>query len=80
MIAGLIDIAMMLATNVYIMMVSTRTNVNVTEWIGLRAGFGIYSGWVTAATILNATFLLKYFDYTEVWSQAEILEAIGLTD
>ena len=61
MIAGLIDIVWMLATNIYIMMVSDRTTVNVTEWIGLRGGFSIYSGWVTAATILNATFLLKFF-------------------
>ena len=65
MILGLIDIAMMLITNVYIMMVSSRTSVNVTEWIGLRGGFGIYSGWVTAATILNATFLLRFFGVTE---------------
>lgn len=56
---GLIDIAFMLASNLYIMMVSDRTSVNVTEWIALRGGFSIYSGWVTAATILNATFLLK---------------------
>ena len=61
MILGLIDIAWMLATKIYIMMVSDRTSVNVTEWIGLRGGFSIYSGWVTAATILNATFLLKFF-------------------
>ena len=65
MIAGLLDIALMLATNIYIMMVSDRSSVNVTEWIGLRGGFSIYSGWVTAATILNATFLLKFFGVTE---------------
>lgn len=61
MVLGLIDIVMMLATNTYIMMVSTRFDTNWTEWIGLRGGFSIYSGWVTAATILNATFMLKFF-------------------
>ena len=49
----------MLATNLYIMMVSTRNTTNIWEWIGLRGGFSIYSGWVTAATILNASFVLK---------------------
>ncbi len=29
------------------------------EFIGLRMGFSIYTGWVTAATILNVSFLLK---------------------
>jgi len=56
---GLIDIIAMLATNVYIMKLSTTSSVNITEWIGLRGGFSIYSGWVTAATILNAVYLLK---------------------
>ena len=56
---GLIDIIGMLATNVYIMWLSTNTSVNVYEWIGLRGGFSIYSGWVTAATILNAVYLFK---------------------
>ena len=51
----------MLATNTYIWMMANRSSVNVTEWIGLRGGFSIYSGWVTAATILNATFMLKFF-------------------
>ena len=38
---------------------STHDSVNVYEWIGLRGGFSIYAGWVTAATILNAVYLLK---------------------
>lgn len=49
----------MLSSNLYIMRESTETNVNISEWISLRGGFSIYAGWVTAATILNATFLLK---------------------
>lgn len=57
--AALVDIIGMLASNVYIMMQSTRTNVDLFELISLRGGFSIYSGWVTAATILNATYVLQ---------------------
>jgi len=60
-VIGLLDAFLMLSTNTYIWMMANRTEINVTEWIGLRAGFSIYSGWVTAATILNATFMLKLF-------------------
>jgi len=55
----------MLSINLYIMMISTRTSVNWTEWISLRGGFSIYSGWVTAATILNATFMLKNLGFKD---------------
>jgi len=51
----------MLITQVYIMRLSTRNKVNTWEFITLRCGFSIYTGWVTAATILNATFLLKSY-------------------
>ena len=51
----------MLATNSYMMAASLREKTNYWEWVGLRAGMTIYSGWVTAATILNATFMLKRF-------------------
>jgi len=56
---GLVDIIAMLTSNVFMMMKSTSANVNTTEWISMRGGFSIYSGWVTAATILNVTYLLK---------------------
>ena len=42
-------------------MKATRAKVNAVEFISLRLGLSIYSGWVTAATILNATFTLKSF-------------------
>jgi len=58
-VLSLLDIIMMLATQVYIMGKSTRAKVNVVEFISLRCGFSIYTGWVTAATILNTTFFLK---------------------
>lgn len=59
MTLGLIDIIAMLASNVYIMKLATSNDVNVYEWIGLRGGFSIYAGWVTAATILNTVYVLK---------------------
>ena len=41
------------------MRISLRRSLNVYEFIGLRVGFSIYSGWVTAATILNVAIFLK---------------------
>ena len=43
------------------MMISTRTKVNTCEWISIRCGFTIYAAWVTTATILNITHMLKSF-------------------
>lgn len=60
-VLSFLDIAVILGTNLYMMMMSTRAEVNVTEWISIRGGFSIYSGWVTAATILNVTYMLKSF-------------------
>jgi len=56
---SLIDIIAMLSSNIFMMTKSTSTGVNVTEWISMRGGFSIYSGWVTTALILNVSFLLK---------------------
>lgn len=58
---ALIDIIAMLTSNIFMMMKSTQTSVNITEWISMRGGFSIYSGWVTTATILNIAFMLKAF-------------------
>jgi len=55
----------MLATQIFIMRHSTRSKVNIPEFIGLRIGFTIYSVWVTAATILNVTFFLKSLGFEE---------------
>ena len=75
---ALLVIFAMLATNTYIMMVSDRTNVNITEWITLRGGFSIYSGWVTAATILNVTFMLKQFGVADPYIPWFDEEEIGV--
>jgi len=58
---ALIDIIAMLATNTFMMYKATETPdyVSPTELISMQGGFSIYSGWVTAATILNAAYVLK---------------------
>jgi len=56
---GIVLIIGILTTCVMIMMISVRRSLNIYEIIGLRIGFSIYSGWVTAATILNITIFLK---------------------
>jgi len=53
-----IIIASMLANTLFMMMKSTRAEVNVVEWISIRFGFSIYAGWLTVANILSITSLL----------------------
>jgi hypothetical protein len=49
-----------LVTDIIIMMKALRAkNLSVIEFLTLRVGFSIYSGWVTAATIINTTIILK---------------------
>ena len=52
------DIVVMTASAVYMMMQSTRAEVNGWEWTFIRGGLSIYTGWLTAATILNFTAML----------------------
>ena len=56
---------MMLVNTAFIMMKSLRTKVNWFEWITLRGGMSIYTGWLTAATILNATITLQRLGFME---------------
>lgn len=58
-IISLLVIIGMLTTQLFIMMQSVRSHLGLVGIISLRCGFSIYSGWVTAATILNASFVLK---------------------
>ena len=46
-------------------MKSTRTSVNIFEWITLRGGMSIYAGWLTAATILNATITIQRLGFVD---------------
>lgn len=41
------------------MRISLRNKLNLIELISIRICFSIYSGWVTAATILNLSIYLK---------------------
>lgn len=64
----------MVVTQTIIMRQSVRTSVNWVEYIGLRLGFGIYNGWVSAATILNVSFVIKstdsgfFLDHETTWA------------
>jgi hypothetical protein len=58
-IVGLVFIAAILASDLYMMVVAGRAPVNWIEVITVRAPFSVYSGWVTAATILNMSYMLK---------------------
>jgi len=49
----------MLVTNIVMMTISDREEVWWPEILFIRAPFSIYTGWVTAATILNTTYMLK---------------------
>jgi hypothetical protein len=58
---GLIDIIAMLTSNIFMMVQALNSSVNATEFISMRGGLSIYSGWVTAATILNASYMFKAY-------------------
>lgn len=60
---SIVDIVILLVTCIWILMLSTRNKVNTFEFITLRCGFSIYSGWVTAATILNIAIVLKWLQF-----------------
>ena len=55
----------LLVTAVMMMVKSNSSKVNWFEWIVLRGGNSLYAGWLTAATILNATVVLKSFGVSD---------------
>ena len=55
----------LLVTCVYIMMVVARSKLNPFEVFSMYTGFSIYAGWVTTATILNATYCFKGMGFSE---------------
>ena len=57
-VISFIDMLALLATCLFMMMKATRSNVNTTEAISMRIGFTLYAGWVSSATILNASYIL----------------------
>lgn len=52
----------MVITQTIIMRLAVRNELNIVEYIGLKVGFSIYNGWVSAATILNTAFVIKSAD------------------
>jgi translocator protein len=58
-----IDILVMIGSALYMEFMSNRAEVNWAEWIFIRGGLSIYCGWLTAATILNITALLKFYEF-----------------
>jgi len=43
----------------------TRAKLNWCEFVSLRLGLSIYSGWLTTALILNITYTLKCFGFKD---------------
>ena len=56
----LIIIILVTSMSMYTTILSNRNNQNwnFVEYISLRYGLGIYSGWITSAAILNITIFL----------------------
>ena len=76
---------------IYLRLGIGRTRVSTTETLFVRVPFSIYLGWITVATIANATSLLDYLNWggwglsPEVWAVimlvagAAIASAVALT-
>jgi len=52
-------ISAFLATALYMLWISHRNNVNAAEFVTIRVMLSLLAGWVTAATILNISIVLK---------------------
>ena len=65
-VLSFIDIVLLLGQNIYMMMKTSETSVNLTEFISLRVMMTIYAGWIGAATILNATYMLKSLGFSKI--------------
>lgn len=72
----LLLILAMLATGLYIQVVSNRASVNWFEFITIRLGVSIYSGWLLAATYLQADGLISYYGMGPLWGFS--YETIGV--
>merc|ERR1719183_707329 len=51
----------MLWTAAMMMSLSTTMTTNWLEWLSMRETFSLYAGWLTAATILNTTIILRSY-------------------
>ena len=55
----------MLTTACLIVKKASENKLSKASLIGLRCGMTIYSGWLTVATIINITFVLKFYGLIE---------------
>ena len=62
-----ISIIGMLWTAAMMMSLSTTKNTNWVEWLSMRGTFSLYAGWLTAATILNTTIILRSYGVDQAW-------------
>ena len=51
---------------------SPYSKVNVTEWMLFRFTFSVYAGWVTAATVVNAGYLIMALDLVQTEKEERI--------
>ena len=78
LLSEVINLAL-LATCLRIMMLSCRAELTTFEAIIIRTGFSLYSGWVTAANVLNIFFVIKSWkspsveddEYTAIKEEAD---------
>lgn len=72
------DIFVALGSTIFVLMQTMRNKVNIAEFILMRMGYSFYGGWLTAATILNVTFVLKFFGMAEPAFDEELWTVIVL--
>ena len=63
-------ISVILTTALLISKEANAAELNWIETIGLKWGTSLYSGWLSVATVLNTSFLLKESGITEDWNEA----------
>jgi len=83
-IVAMVTLLLLLIT-IYLRLGIGRTEVPTSEMWLVRVPFSIYLGWVTVATIANATSLLDYLNWSawgispEVWTAIMLAVATALT-
>jgi hypothetical protein len=68
-------VLLLLLIAIYLRLGTGRTGVSVAETWLVRVPFSIYLGWITVATIANATSLLDYLNW-DGWGLADIWWAV----
>ena len=69
---------------IYVRLGAGRTRASAAETWAVRVAFSIYLGWITVATVANATSLLDYLDWggwgiaPEVWAVIMLVAATAI--